>query len=83
MMRSRTQLNIESFPTDPIEIECEECGRYGRYPKAALIKRYGEDLVLPDLLKAVSGDCENRLSPATLACGAIYPRLVPRRREGG
>ena len=83
MIRSRTQPNIGSFPTDPIEIECQECGRYGRYPKAALIKRYGEDLVLPDLLRAVSGDCEKRSAPSTQACGAIYPRLVPRRREGG
>jgi len=83
MMRSCTHPNIRKFPADPIKFECEECGRYGRYPKAALIKRCGEDLVLPDSLRAVSGDCEKRLSPATLACGAIYPRLVPRRREGG
>ena len=83
MVRSRSHPNIGSFPTDPIEIECEECGRYGRYSKAELIKRYGEDLVLPDLLRAVSGDCEKRSTPSTQACGAIYPRLVPRRREGG
>ena len=83
MMRSRTNPNIGNFPTDPIEIECEECGRYGRYSKAVLIKRYGEDLVLPDLLKAVSSDCAKRLDPATLACGVVYPRLVPRRREDG
>ena len=82
MMRSRSHPNIGSFPTDPIEIECEECGRHGRYSKAALTKRYGDDLVLPDLLKAISGDCAKRLDPATLACGAIYPRLVPRRHEG-
>ena len=83
MMRSRTQPNIWRFPTAPIEIECDECGRHGRYLKAALIKRYGEDLVLPDFLRTVSGDCENRLDPACLTCGDVYPRLVPRRRENG
>ena len=76
MVRSRNHPNIGNFPTDPIEIECDECVRHGRYFKAALIKRYGEDLVLPDLLRADSGDCEKRLSPTTLACGAIYPRLI-------
>ena len=82
MVRSRTAPNISNFPTDPIEIECEKCGRHGRYSKATLIKRYGADLVLPDLLRLISSDCENRLSPATMACSAIYPRLVPHRCEG-
>ena len=65
-MRSRSHPNIGSFPTDPIEIECVECGRHGRYSKAALIKRYGDDLVLPDLLKAISGDCEKRSGGSVL-----------------
>ena len=64
MMRSRSLPNIGSFPTDPIEIECKECGRHGRYSKAALIKQYGDDVVLPDLLAAISGDCEKRSAPS-------------------
>ena len=43
-MGSRT---IKDFPTDPIEVECKKCGRQGRYRKAALIKKYGSDIVLP------------------------------------
>jgi len=54
MIRSRSLPNIGSFPTDPIDIECKECGRHGRYSKAALIKQYGDDVVLPDLLAAIS-----------------------------
>ena len=42
MMSSRRLPNIGSFPTDPIEIECKECGRRGRYSKAALIEQYGD-----------------------------------------
>jgi len=30
-----------------IEVECKKCGRNGRYRKAALIKKYGSDIVLP------------------------------------
>lgn len=45
-MGSRT---IKDFPTDPIEVECKKCGRNGRYRKAALIKKYGSDIVLPNL----------------------------------
>jgi hypothetical protein len=83
MIRSRSLPNIGSFPTDPIEIECKECGRHGRYSKAALIKQYGDDVVLPDLLAAISGDCEKRSTSFVQACGAIYPELVQRRHESG
>jgi len=40
---------IRDFPTDPIEVECKKRGRQGRYRKAALIKKYGSDTVLPNL----------------------------------
>ena len=69
MIRSRSHSNIGNFATDLIEIECEKCGHHGRYSKAALIKRYGGDLVLPDLLKAMSGDCEKKSGPSTQGYG--------------
>jgi len=40
---------IRDFPADPIEVECKKRGRQGRYRKAALIKKYGSDIVLPNL----------------------------------
>jgi hypothetical protein len=52
-MGSRT---IKDFPTDPIEIECKQCDRQGRYRKATLIEKYGRDTVLPDLLELIAGD---------------------------
>ena len=49
---------IRDFPTDPVEIECKQCGRHGRYPKAALIDKYGNNIRLPDLLALLAGDCD-------------------------
>ena len=71
-MGSRT---IKDFPTDPIEVECKKCGRNGRYRKTALIKKYGNDIVLPDLLALIAGDCEFRGERGNQGCGAIYPAL--------
>ena len=34
--------------------------RNGRYLKATLIEKYGSDIVLPDLLGLITGDCEER-----------------------
>jgi len=36
-----------------IEVECKKCGRNGRYRKAALIKKYGNNIRLPDLLTLI------------------------------
>jgi len=66
---------IRDFPTDPIEVECKKCSRNGRYRKAALIKKYGYDIVLPDLLALIAGDCEFRGEQGNQGCGAIYPAL--------
>ena len=71
-MGSRT---IKDFPTDPIEIECKQCGRHRRYRKATLIEKYGSDIVLPDLLALIAADCEFRGKKGTQGCGAIYPAL--------
>ena len=68
-------LFITDHPTDPIEIDCQKCGRNGRYRKATLIKKYGSDTVLPDLLALIAGDCEERTSLGNRGCGAIYPAL--------
>ena len=66
----------KDFPTDPIEIECKKCGRHGRYPMAALIEKYGSDIILPDLLGLIAGNCELRRGLGNRGCGAIYPALA-------
>ena len=60
---------------ETIEVECKKCGRNGRYRKAALIKKYGGDIVLPDLLALIAGDCDKRTALGNQGCGAIYPAL--------
>jgi hypothetical protein len=58
-----------------IEVECKKCGRNGRYREAALIEKYDNDIVLPDLLALIAGDCDERTSLGNQGCGAIYPAL--------
>jgi len=47
--RSKVSLTIADHPTDPIEIDCQKCGRQGRYRKASLIEKHGSDIVMFDL----------------------------------
>ena len=68
-------LFIADHPTDPIEIDCQKCGRNGRYRKARLIKKYGSNTVFPDLLALLASDCEFRNKQGNQGCGAIYPAL--------
>ena len=75
MPRSSSSLTIKDFPTDRIEVECKKCGRHGRYPKASLIEKYGSDIVLPDLLALLAGDCKFRNRLGNQGCGVIYPAL--------
>ena len=75
MPNTSGSLTITDHPTDPIEIDCQKCGRNGRYRKAALIKKYGGDIVLPDLLALLAGDCEVRNKLGNQGCGALYPAL--------
>ena len=68
-------LTIRDFPTDPIEVDCKRCGRNGRYRKATLSEKYGNNIRLPDLLALIAGDCESRNKLGNQGCGAIYPAL--------
>jgi len=40
-----------------------------------LIEKYGSDIVLPDLLALIAGDCEVRVRLGNQGCRAIYPSL--------
>ena len=75
MGRSQGSLTITDHPTDPIEIDCQKCGRNGRYRKATLIENYSSDTVLPDLLALLASDCEFRNKLGNQGCGAIYSAL--------
>ena len=68
-------LIIADHLTDPIEFDCQKCGRNGRYRKSSLIKKYGSDVVLTDLLALLAGDCNFRNKLGNQGCGALYPAL--------
>ena len=74
-------LFITDHPTDPIEIDCQKCGRNERYRKATLIEKYGRDTVLPNVLALLSSDCEFRNKLGNQGCKALYPALgrTPKR----
>jgi hypothetical protein len=40
---------LSDFRTPTLSIECEACGRRGRYNVARLIEQYGHHVKLPDL----------------------------------
>ena len=74
-------LTIKDFPSDLVEIECKQCGRHGRYPKAALIEKYGSDIVLPDLLaprikRGMAGMSEHQMGNQAPRMGRLPSTLT-------
>jgi hypothetical protein len=47
---------LSDFRVPTLSIECEACGRRGRYNVARLMEKYG-DMKLPDLLNVLAADC--------------------------
>jgi hypothetical protein len=47
---------LSDFRVPTLSIECERCGRRGRYNVARLMEKYG-DVKLPDLLHTLAADC--------------------------
>ena len=64
--------------TDTLSIACTQCDRAGRYPVATLLKRFGPEIPIPDLLRVLAQGCPMReaVDPAAL-CGIYYHDLPP------
>jgi hypothetical protein len=62
--------------TSVLTVSCTRCEQAGRYAVATLIKRYGAEFELPELLLRLSEDCTKRalLSVYDL-CGVHCPDL--------
>ena len=73
--RRSGSLTIADHPTDPIEIDCQKCGRSGRYRKVTLFEKYDSDVVLPDLIGLLASDCEYRNKLGNQGYGALNPAL--------
>ena len=52
--------SLGEFPLNVVRIECERCGRAGRYRRDGLLARFGPDIALPDLLVALAS-CGRRM----------------------
>jgi hypothetical protein len=68
--------SLGEFPLDVVRIECERCGRAGRYRLAGLIERFGPDAALPDVLIALA-TCDRRRD-FSKPCGARFTDLAAR-----
>jgi hypothetical protein len=67
--------SLGEFPFDVVRIECERCGRAGRYALARLIERFGADAAGPDVLMELAA-CERRKN-FSQPCGARFTDLSP------
>jgi hypothetical protein len=66
------------YPDRVVRIECRYCERTGRHGLARLVRRFGPEAGLPDVLKALSADCPRRQDRRFNGpCGAGFPDLVP------
>jgi hypothetical protein len=69
--------SLGEFPFDVVRIECERCGRAGRYAKARLIERFGANAAGPDVLMELAS-CERRKN-FSRPCGARFTDLAAKR----
>ncbi len=54
---------LGEYGSEIVEITCD-CGRaFEPYSKAALVRKYGADITLPELRHRLAGTCEHRGAP--------------------
>ncbi len=68
-------LSLAEYPAAMVRLKCSKCGRSGQYRKAMLIKRYGADVALPDLLHMIGAGCPKMDALGNDPCGAHYRDL--------
>jgi hypothetical protein len=66
---------LKTYPADIAHLDCSVCDRAGRYPKAALVERFGGDTGLVVILNALVGQCHMKKNPASDSCGAHWREL--------
>jgi hypothetical protein len=59
-----------------LNVECNKCGRFGRYHLDRLIERYGIDAKLFEWSDEITADCPRKIAKDMYdACGARCPDL--------
>lgn len=74
-MAANSTLTLTDYPADVVRLACRKCDRAGQYRKAALMKRYGANMKLPDLRVEI-GRCPKMKSMSD-GCGVYFLELVP------
>lgn len=72
---STGSISLATYPHELVRIACRKCDRRGQYRRAALIKRFGSDRAMPDLLRDVAAGCPKMVDFGTDRCAAHYPDL--------
>jgi hypothetical protein len=67
---------LKTYPGEVAHLDCSVCDRAGRYPKAALVERFGPDTGLVGVLNTLVGECRMKRNPATDSCGAHWRELA-------
>jgi len=67
-----------------LRVECDKCGRRGRYSPGSVVEKIGVDGKLTDWLYQLTWDCPRKQSPGLAdACGARTPDLLKVARPTG
>ena len=62
---------LSDFRVPTLSIECEPCGRHGRYNVAKLMEQYG-DARLPELLDVLADCSKAKAASVYDRCKAVY-----------
>jgi len=66
---------LSDIPASVLTVVCEPCGRRERYDVERLMRQYGWDAKLTDLLPALVADCPKRRSVSVYdRCRAMFER---------
>jgi hypothetical protein len=65
-----------TYPTNTITVRCDQCRRVGRYKRGTLLDKFGPDMAMPDILKAITQDCGRNAPLSTDRCKAVFEELA-------
>ncbi|EEE35125.1 hypothetical protein RKLH11_4297 [Rhodobacteraceae bacterium KLH11] len=70
-------MRVWDYPFDTVRIDCETCGRFGKYSKKQFLELVGAGTPLPAALRIIAKDCPREQGGLALhdRCGVGYPDM--------
>ena len=65
-----------TYPSDTITVRCDQCGREGRYRRTTLTKQFGPDEPMPDILNAITENCDSQRKDVVHLNGERHGRVL-------